>query len=48
MTERADAFADAAFSAATSNERTLTSQPGFLLGLISAAVAGAGLYIYLT
>ena len=45
--EQADAFANAAFATTASAGRTLTSQPGFLLGLVSAAIAGATLYIFL-
>ena len=45
--EQADAFANAAFATAATGSRALTSQPGFLLGLVTAAVGGAALYIYL-
>lgn len=46
---RADAFADAAFAADAQapSRRAMTNQPGFVVGLASAAIAGAGLYLYL-
>ena len=42
-----EAAAQAAFAAVPPSSGPLTAQPGFLAGLIAAAVIGAGLYAYL-